>query len=82
MAVAALVAGYPGDDAWTRFARAWDARGETVDAVAHAILGDASERWMRTSVPALEGRTPLDVLEAEREGERAIRSLVMRLPFP
>lgn len=80
MTIAILVAGYAGDHAWTQFAHAHHALDETIDSVATARLGDESSRWMGTPVPALEGLSPQQVLADMPEGERAVRSLIMRLP--
>lgn len=80
MTIAALVAGYAGDDAWSKFAKANGAPTEAIEDVAQSVLGDQSICWMRTPIPALGGLSPKQVLSEEQQGECALRSLIMRLP--
>lgn len=75
-----LIVEYPGDDAWSRFATATGAADEEVDSVARALLGTAAHQWLQTPLGALDGHSPSDVIVAESQGQRAIRSLMMRMP--
>jgi hypothetical protein len=80
MTIAILAAKYPGDHAWTQFARAYQALDESIESVAAARLGDESKRWMKSSIPALEGMSPQQVLAAGMTGQLAVRSVIMRIP--
>ncbi|MHA6769427.1 hypothetical protein [Sphingobium ummariense] len=80
MSIAILVASYPGDQAWSQFARAYQALDESLDSVAAARLGDGSTRWMEAPIPALEGLSPRQVLAAKPSGELAVRTVIMRMP--
>jgi len=83
---------YPGDDAWvhfvscfpeidtklldqipieTDFVRAlyWK-KGDNLDRVKH---------WLVKPVPALDGKTPLEILKLE-EGKTILRTAIMRMP--
>ena len=78
--IAILADSYPGDEAWSEFARAYGALDDSVESVATARLGHDCRRWLESPVPYLEGLSPRQVMAGWPEGERAVRDLIMRMP--
>ncbi|WP_156420671.1 MULTISPECIES: antitoxin Xre/MbcA/ParS toxin-binding domain-containing protein [unclassified Sphingopyxis] len=79
MSFEVLVAEYPGDGAWSQFAQAVGAADDKIPSVTYAVLGDRSLSWLEAPVPALDGKSPREVLNERPNGELIIRSLVMRI---
>ena len=86
---------YPGDTSWRRlvdvFRPEWQQCADRHrylaefgdEEVAIVLFGSFAEHaiaWFNGEVPALEERTPADVLRNEPQGLRIIKSLLMRLP--
>ena len=51
---------------------------EIVDAVSRALGENKAAEWFRKPVPALNGKSPVEVLKMP-DGEKALKTLVMRL---
>lgn len=51
---------------------------EIVDAVSRALGENKAAEWLRSPVPALNGKSPVEVLKMP-DGEKALKTLVMRL---
>lgn len=80
MTKSVLLAEYPGDLAWRRFASAYGSTGNDIKHVAAAVLGAPSALWFETGIPALEGLSPSEVFNANSNGEKIIRAVIMRMP--
>lgn len=78
--IEALVAEYPGKDAWSHFARAWRANDDEITSVAGAVLGGETASWFAQPIPALDNRSPAAVLRDHPQGTDIVRSLLMRMP--
>lgn len=51
---------------------------EIVDAVSRALGENNAAEWLRNPVPALDGKSPVEVLKMPN-GEKALKTLIMRL---
>ena len=83
---------YPGHKAWEEFVSCFEAEFSPevfalqididICAVVTGKIGraDSAVKWLRTEIPALDGRSALQVFTSEVEGREIIRSLLMRLP--
>jgi hypothetical protein len=90
MTIEVLVAEYPGDRAWLRFAATFapshGSQGTlpgvepTLAKVLLAELGAQAASWVAQPLRALEGRSPAEVLAEHPQGLMAVRSVVMRMP--
>ena len=49
-----------------------------MDAVSRALGENKAAEWLRSPVPALNGKSPVEVLKLS-DGEKALKTLVMRL---
>lgn len=76
-AIQTLITEYPGDEAWTNFVQAVGAEDSNVASVLAAL--SVTDEWLTQCVPALENKTPNDVLELPN-GLSAVRSTIMRFP--
>ncbi|WP_371876389.1 antitoxin Xre/MbcA/ParS toxin-binding domain-containing protein [Pseudoduganella chitinolytica] len=87
---------YPGDLAWQSFLEAFDSEwsrwpekelyqsrlfNSEFAAVLTSIFGIHSVDWLIQPCAALGNRSPIDVLENESDGDKIIRSLIMRIPI-
>jgi hypothetical protein len=80
MTVSVLLAEYPGDLAWRRFASAYGSTSDEIHSVAAAVLGARSAIWFKTGIPALGGLSPSEVLNDNPDGESILRTVIMRMP--
>ena len=80
MPIEILVAEYPGDSVWTHFAKTIGATDDKILSVANALLGAGSAGWLQSPVPALDGKSPQEVLDHFPDGRLIVRSLIMRMP--
>ena len=89
MSIDILIAEYPGDLAWQRFVDVFPhqpgrprlgLQDEGIERVLAGDMGENGSRWLEYPVPALEHRTPSDVLANHPQGQLAVRSVLMRMP--
>ena len=89
MSIAILVHEYPGDQAWDHFVSVIASGSQdgslkladkAIARVLTASMGARASDWLDYHVPALEGRTPTDVLSSHPDGAKAIRTVLMRMP--
>jgi hypothetical protein len=80
MTLSVLLTEYPGDLAWRGFASAYGSTSDDIHSVAAAVLGAQSAAWFKTGIPALEGLSPSEVLNANSAGESIVRTVIMRMP--
>ena len=52
---------------------------DIVDAVSRAVGENNAAEWLRRPVPALDGKSPVEVLNMSN-GEKALKALIMRMP--
>ena len=74
------VAEYPGDEWWMSFAGAIGAPDDKLESVAAALMGAGSAGWFSTRIPALQGKTPQEVLSTEPKGLFIVRTVLGRMP--
>jgi hypothetical protein len=89
MSLDVLVAEYPGDHAWERFAGAFpsldraavlDLPDKAMARVLVAKLGSRAPQWLAQPIRVLDGRTPTEVLANYPQGILALRTALMRMP--
>lgn len=88
MSLDVLIAEYPGDGAWHRFAGTVPKHDDdglgvgdpTIERVLIGEMGSFAAAWLSHPIAALEGRTPLDVASNHPQGLMALRSVIMRMP--
>lgn len=77
---------FRGDAAWRRFVEAHGLKisESTTDCdVIKRILsvkGVDPEVWLSTSLPALDGLLPKEVMETHNKGHQALKAIIMRMP--
>lgn len=91
-----LIGEFPGDKAWSDFVavfkRSWEnvkdkevfvqeIGSEDIAVVLHAVLGSDAISWMQQPISALSGQSAHQILRTHPAGERAVKSLVMRMPI-
>ena len=88
----ALFEEYPGDEAWEKFVTCFPevnadfckrvAVTNDIVRVLYWKKGDnlnRVEEWVDSKIPALDGRSPRDILSLDR-GETILRTAIMRMP--
>jgi hypothetical protein len=90
-----LSAEYPGDAAWRQFVGvflpSWLARSDKnkfvsvigdsdFAVVLSTTLGDQAVTWFQSPIKALDGMAPAEVLTKLPYGQRALRTMIMRMP--
>lgn len=94
-AISVLKNEYPGDDSWFNyvsvFSKNWNnylhesqdlslLADKQLAAIISTKMGKNANIWFFSPCPALESRTPKEVLENEPSGNLILRTLLMRMP--